>query len=118
MQNFKELRVWQRTRVLVKQVYLLTTECPNSEKYNLSSQMEYSAVSGMSSIAVGSGRGSDIDFSRFLNMSLGSAHRTESQQIVLCDLGNSSEDTLGQFTSELSEIVRMIVPLIKKLRNN
>ena len=42
--------------MLVKQVYLLTTEWPNSEKYNLSSQMEYSAVSGMSSVAGGSKR--------------------------------------------------------------
>tara|TARA_Y100000588_G_scaffold73580_1_gene76153 strand:- start:269 stop:625 length:357 start_codon:yes stop_codon:yes gene_type:complete len=118
MHNFKELKVWQRTRVLVKQVYLLTAELPNSEKYNLRSQMESSAVSIMSTIAEGSGRGSDIDFARFLDMSLGSAHELESQLIVSCDLGYFSEDTLDQFTSELSEIERMIVALIKKLRNN
>lgn len=118
MHNFKELKVWQRARALVKQVYLLTAQLPNSEKYNLRSQMESCSVSIMSTIAEGSGRGSDIDFARFLDMSLGSAHELESQLIVSFDLGYISEDTLEQFSSELSEIQRMIVALIKKLRNN
>ncbi len=80
--------------------------------------MQSCSVSLMSTIAEGSGRGSDIDFARFLDMSLGSAHELESQLIVSFDLEYLSEDKLQNLTSDLSEIQRMIVALIKKLRNN
>tara|TARA_B100001971_G_C17808989_1_gene343067 strand:- start:136 stop:492 length:357 start_codon:yes stop_codon:yes gene_type:complete len=118
MHNFKELKVWQRARVLVKNIYILTATFPSTEKYNLCSQMQSCSVSLMSTIAEGSGRGSDIDFARFLDMSLGSAHELESQLIVSFDLEYLSEDKLQNLTSDLSEIQRMIVALIKKLRNN
>ena len=118
MHNFKELKVWQRARVLVKNIYVLTATFPASEKYNLCSQMKSYSVSLMSTVAEGSGRGSDIDFARFLDMPLGSAHELESQLIVSFDLGYISEDNLESLTCELSEIQRMIVALIKKLRNN
>lgn len=118
MHNFKELKVWQRARVLVKNIYILTATFPSTEKYNLCSQMQSCSVSLMSTIAEGSGRGSDIDFTRFLDMSLGSAHELESQLIVSFDLEYLSENRLQNLTSDLSEIQRMIVALIKKLRNN
>jgi len=118
MHNFRELKVWQRARALVKNVYVLTSNFPSTERYNLSSQMQSCSISLMSTIAEGSGRGSDVDFARFLDMSLGSGHELESQLIVSFDLGYMNEDKLGELTSELSEIQRMIVALIKKLRNN
>ena len=58
----------------MKAIYLLTAQFPDSERFNLSSQMQRAAVSIMSTIAEGSGRGSDIDFARFLDMALGSVH--------------------------------------------
>lgn len=116
MHNFKELKVWQKARALVKEVYLLTADFPNSEKFNLCTQMQSCSVSMMSTIAEGSGRGSDIDFARFLDMSLGSAHELESQLVVSMDLGYITEDRRNDLTSELLEIEKMLVALIKKLR--
>jgi len=118
MHNFKELRVWQKARNMVKRVYLVTADLPNSENYNLTSQMQRSSVSIMSTIAEGTGRGSDIDFARFLDMALGSAHELESQLIVSKDLNYLSESRLDELTSELTEIQKMLVALIKKLRKN
>ena len=117
MHNFKELIVWQKTRTLVKQVYLITNEFPATEKYNLVSQMQTCAVSIMSNIAEGSGRGSDIDFARFLDMSLGSGHELESLFIVAFDVGYINKKHLEELSSQLSEIQKMIVALTKKLRN-
>ena len=118
MHNFKELKVWQKARRMVKDVYLLTAQFPDSERFNLTSQMQRAAVSIMSTIAEGSGRGSDIDFARFLDMALGSAHELESQMIVSMDLEYAQEEKVEDLTSELTEIEKMIVALIKKLRNN
>lgn len=103
---------------MVKHVYLITAEFPNSENFNLSSQMQRCSVSIMSTIAGGSGRGSDIDFARFLDMALGSAHELESQLIISMDLDYLKEAKFNDMISGLSEIQKMLVALIKKLRNN
>lgn len=117
MHNFRELKVWQKSRVLVKEVYLLTAELPQTEKYNLASQMQSAAVSVISNIAEGSGRGSDTDFARFLDMSLGSSHELESQVLVASDLSFIDLDKHQSLMNILSEIQRMLIGLMNKLRD-
>lgn len=39
MHNFKELKVWQLSRALVKDVYVITAEFPVTEKFGLVSQL-------------------------------------------------------------------------------
>ncbi len=116
MHNFRELKVWQKSRVLVKEVYLLTAQLPQTEKYNLASQMQSAAVSVISNIAEGSGRGSDVDFARFLDMSLGSSHELESQILVASDLSFINLDNHQPLMDVLSEIQRMLIGLMNKLR--
>jgi four helix bundle protein len=118
MHNFRELIVWKKSRALVKDVYALTAELPSSEKFNLSAQMQSSAVSVSSNIAEGSGRGFDIDFARFLDMAMGSAHELESQLLVSFDLGFLNQERMDQVVQQLWEIERMIVGLINKLRGS
>ena len=117
MHNFKELKVWQKSRALVKEVYLLTGQLPESERYNLASQMQSVAVSVISNIAEGSGRRSDMDFARFLDMSLGSSRELESQIIVASDLSCINLDDYTPLTGILSEIQRMLIGLMNKLRS-
>ena len=116
MHNFRELKVWQKSRVLVKEVYLLTRDFPNSEKYNLSHQMQSCAVSIPSNIAEGAGRSSDVDFARFLDMSMGSAHELETQLLLSFDLGFSSLEKLKTLQEDLWELQKMIIGLINKFR--
>lgn len=116
MHNFRELKVWQKSRIVVKEVYLVSKLLPDTEKYNLKSQMQSSAVSIVSNIAEGSGRGSDIDFARFLDMAMGSAHELETQLIVSVDLEFIQEEKLNSVLEQLWEIEKMITGLINKLR--
>lgn len=116
MHKFKELKVWQKARLIVKEVYVLTAGLPKSEKYNLTSQMQSCAVSVMSNIAEGAGRGTDSDFARFLDMALGSSYELESQLIVSADLSYLEETAFEEVTTKLSEIQRMIIGLMNKLR--
>lgn len=62
MHNFKELKVWQKSMVLVTKVYSYSTEFPDFEKFRLLQQVCGSAVSISSNIAEGAGRGSNKDF--------------------------------------------------------
>ena len=70
MHNYKELIVWQKARVLVKDVYMLIANFPDDEKFGISSQMKRAAVSISSNIAEGAGRETNKDFIRFLNIAM------------------------------------------------
>ncbi len=116
MHNFKELKVWQKTRVMVKEVYEISSKFPDTERYNLVSQMRSCSVSVMSNIAEGAGRGSDADFARFPDMALGSAYELESQLIVSFDLDYLSQTVFGEIVDKVSEVQKMLIGLINRFR--
>lgn len=87
MHNFRELNIWKKSLDLSVDVYRITEEFPVVEKYNLISQIVRSAVSIPSNIAEGSGRGTNKDFCRFLNIALGSAYELETQLTISNKLG-------------------------------
>ena len=51
--NYTELEVWKEARALVKVVYKLTHNFPDSEKFTLSSQIQRAVISIPSNIAEG-----------------------------------------------------------------
>ncbi|NOU47567.1 MAG: four helix bundle protein, partial [Bacteroidales bacterium] len=68
---FENLEVWQKSRILVKSVYVLTASFPNDEKFGLTSQMRRACVSVSSNIAEGSTRWSQKDQARFYEIAFG-----------------------------------------------
>lgn len=110
MHNFKELKIWQLSRQLVKDVYVLTSSFPAEEKFGLISQLRRCAVSIPTNIAEGSGRNTNKDFSHFLNIGLGSAYELETL------LNFISDGQHENFSTKISEIQKMIFGLIKTLR--
>lgn len=116
MHNLKELKVWQLSRNLVKEIYEITSEFPATEKYGLVSQLRRCSVSIPSNIAEGSGRKTDKDFTQFLNISLGSAFELETLTILCFDVGLINEEQLQNFSNKISEIQKMTHGLIKTLR--
>jgi four helix bundle protein len=116
MHNFKELKVWQLSRHLVKDVYDLTTDFPSNEKYGLTSQIRRCVVSIPTNIAEGCGRNTDKDFSHFLNISLGSAYELETLLTLCFDVKLISEQQFELLNIKISEIQKMTFGLIKTLR--
>jgi four helix bundle protein len=114
MHNFKELKVWQKSRSLVKDVYMLTRIFPDEEKFVLTSQIRRSAISVPSNIAEGAGRGTDKDFAKFLSIALGSAYELEAQIILSLDLGYISEDAFNVCSAKIMEVQKMLHQLNKK----
>jgi four helix bundle protein len=115
MHNFKNLKIWQKSRVLVKEVFLSTREFPAEEKFGLVSQILRSAYSIPSNIAEGSGRSSNKEFARFLDIALGSAFELETQLILASDIDYLSEDKLQEVQILLQEIQKMIYSFKMKL---
>ena len=113
--NFKELIVWQKSRVLVKNLFILTKKYPKDERYEIVSQMRRAAVSIPSNIAEGSGRNSNKDFRRFLDIAVSSAYELETQIIISSDLGYISEDEFNSITKDIYEVQKMIYGFKKSL---
>ncbi len=74
MQDFRQLKVWEKAHQLTLTVYSVTRSFPKDELYSVSSQMRRAAASIPTNIAEGCGRGSDADFARFIQIALGSAN--------------------------------------------
>ena len=65
---YQDLRVWQKSIELVKEIYLLVEKLPSKENYVLSDQMRRAVISIPSNIAEGSGRSSRDEYKRFLKI--------------------------------------------------
>lgn len=94
--------------MLVKEVFLLTRDFPAEEKFGLASQILRCAYSVPSNIAEGSGRTTRKEFSRFLDIALGSSFELETQLILASDIGYLSESKLKEIQTLLQEIQKMI----------
>ncbi len=54
--SFERLKIWQKSRLLVKEVYRIVSDFPPEEKYGLSDQLRRAVISVASNIAEGTGR--------------------------------------------------------------
>lgn len=117
MHNYKELKIWQKAIERSIDIYKLTKEYPETEKYNLSTQMRRSAVSVPSNIAEGSGRNSDKDFDRFLGIAQGSCFELHTQLIISYRLELITEEEFASLDKKLDELEKMIWGFQKSLVN-
>jgi len=115
MHNYKELKVWQQARILVKQVYLITGGFAKEEKFGITSQIKRSVISIPSNIAEGAGRKTSKDFGRFLDIALGSAFELETQIILSLDLNMINKTDFDKIDSIIRQIQKMIYGLRKSL---
>jgi four helix bundle protein len=125
MRNFRELSVWAKAHELAVVVYRGTCEFPKYEMYGLTSQIRRAASSIGANIAEGAGRGSDADFCRFLQISLGSANELHNHLLLAKDLGFLTEIDFVELEGRTREIQRMLAkflaylqPVAKDLRPN
>ena len=89
--RFEDLIIWQRSRQLANLIYQLTP-LPSFKDSALRNQMRRAAVSVMSNIAEGFGRGSNEEFLRFLFIAKGSAAEVLSQLYLASDLRFISQE--------------------------
>lgn len=116
MNNYKDLKIWQRSIFLAKDIYVLTATFPDEERYGLVSQMKRASVSVASNIAEGAGRGSEKDFKRFLDIAYGSLCELDTQLNISKLLGLKDEEFFKPIEDEINEIQKMNYGLIKSLK--
>lgn len=110
--SYKDLIVWQKAILLVKEIYLLTANFPKSEMFGLISQMRRAAVSVPSNIAEGHGRRSLKERAQFMSIAYGSALELETQ-LILCKEIYPSNDYV-KMEQLLVEVLKILNVLTNK----
>ena len=108
MHNFRELNIWKKPIDLTIEIYELVKTFPKEEQFNLTSQIIRASVLIPSNIAEGSSRLSNKDFSRFLQIALGSAFELETQITISKELKYINDKTYHKILNNISEIQKMI----------
>ncbi len=115
MKTHTDLVVWQKSIILVKHVYQITSTFPDNEKFGLVNQMRRCAVSIPSNIAEGNARHGDPEFRQFLNIAYGSSAELETQLLISKELGFISQSDFDRVQELLVEVRKMVNVLIKNL---
>lgn len=115
MGDYRDLEAWKSSQELAVAIYRLTARFPASERFGLTSQMRRAAVSIMSNIAEGSGRGTDAQFASFLRISRGSLHELESQCLLSIQLSFSSAEAAQALLKLSDRTGRLLYGLLQSL---
>ncbi|ALO15749.1 four helix bundle protein [Salinivirga cyanobacteriivorans] len=116
MKTHKDLDAWKKAIEFVTRIYNISTNFPSHELYGLSSQIRRAAVSIPSNIAEGALRKGNLEFTRFLYISLSSAAEVETQLIIAKNLKYISEIDFNDLQNELETISKLIQGLIRYLK--
>lgn len=116
MQNYKDLKVWQKAHQLTLNVYLESKCFPKDEIYSLTSQLRRSTSSIPANIAEGCGKNTQLDLANFLNIALGSANESEYFILLARDLAYLSLEKHEVLFGQVNEVKAMLISLISKVR--
>lgn len=108
MQNFQELKVWQKAHEFTLAVYQSTRRFPADERFGLTSQIRRAASSIGANLAEGCGRKTRNDLLRFVHIAGGSASECENHLLLARDLEFLAQDDYGKLNAALTETKRML----------
>jgi four helix bundle protein len=119
MQDYHQLKIWQRAMTYAVELYKLTAQLPNEERYNLTVQLRKAATSVPLNIAEGSGCTTNAEFVHFL----GYAYRSLKEVITGLELCHRlypalPAQSVTALIDEGNQICRMIHNFMQKLNTN
>jgi len=115
--SVEDLDIWQDAVQIVRQVYTLTENWPNSEKYGLTSQARRAAVSIPANISEGIGRGSHNQIAHFAKTALGSLYELDTLLYLSNDLGYTTEEKAENMRQKLTKLSKQVSSFIKYHEN-
>lgn len=113
--SFKDLKAWQKSMVLVQDIYRITRTFPKEETFGLTIQMRRAAVSIPSNIAEGKGRATNKDFVHFLHQARGSVLELETQVLIAHALGYLDKLQAQESEKQTTEVAMILNGLINSL---
>ena len=115
--RFREFRVYQSAQIWIKNIFIVTVLIRNQKYFELSSQIERAAISVILNIAEGSDHGSDKDFNRFLDISLGSLNEVIAGLDIACESKLISLESLNTILIESEKLAKQLGAFKKALKS-
>ena len=112
---FEKLEVWQNSRKLVKEIYLIISHFPENEKFGITNQIRRASTSISANIAEGLSRQSTKEKSRFLNIAFGSTMEVINFLILSKDLDFITSESYDQLRERAEFITNQINSLHKSI---
>ncbi|MCL6265722.1 four helix bundle protein [Flagellimonas myxillae] len=116
MHRFKDLEIWKRGRAFCPEICLTTASFPESEKYGLINQLRRASISIPSNIAECCSRHSNKEFSRFLEIAIGSMYELETQLLISNDMKFLGNLELESLLKHLESMIKMTSKFKSSLR--
>jgi four helix bundle protein len=117
MHNYRELKIWQRSMEFVVRVYEISASFPKEERYGLTAQLRGCIVSVPSNISEGAGRGTNKQFKRFLEFSMGSINEAQTQIELAFRVNYLSKETYESIIDEALQIYKIILAFYNSLKD-
>ena len=118
IEKFEDIIVWQRSRELTKEIYLLTSKGKFEKDFGLRDQLRRSVVAISLNVVEGFERGGDKEFSQFLYIAKGSAGEVRAILYTALDIEYISEEKFKDLYKKISEISQLLTGLIKYLKQS
>ena len=116
--RFESLDIFHEAIDFSAFVYSMVKKFPTDERFDLTSQARRAANSVVLNIAEGSGRGTKRDFSRFLDLALGSTFETVACFFVAEKQGYISDSELDQIKEHAELLGKRINAFKRTLRDS
>ena len=114
MEDFKDLRVWQKAYELTLNVCRKSATFAKEEMYGLTSQLRRATMSIGANIAEGCGRGSDPELRRFLQIARGSANESNATFSWPETCGSYRQTISRMWKAMVLEMQRMLASLVQR----
>jgi four helix bundle protein len=101
---------------LVLDIYRLTSQFPDDERFGLAAQMRRAAYSIPMNLVEGASRGSTKEFSRFVLVANGSCDEVRYQLHLTYRLGYIDQQTSQELTRQYEKVRMMLTKLSASLR--
>ncbi len=112
----KNLVTWKEAIQLVKDIYLLCEQLPESEKFGLVSQLKRASVSIPTNIAEGAARSSDKEFAYFLYIANGSLSEVDTLLTITIELSFFKSEELALIFERTEKVAALLNGLIKSIK--
>jgi len=118
IKRFEDLIVWQKSRKLAYNIYLLSEEAGIKKDFGLRQQILNSSGSIPDNIAEGFERDGNKEYKQFLSISKGSASELRSQLYRILDRNILTIEAHQELHNLVIEISKMLSSMISNLNNN
>lgn len=108
MQDFQNLKVWQKAHELALLTYQITADFSREELFGLRNTLRKTSVDIPAFIAEGCSKGSDREFSAVLGIAVGLNNRLEYYALVARDLKLLGEEAHKDYAERIIEIRKML----------